>query len=296
MSQNKNTSQTQKFTNNQGMFGDSSNMGFMQGNNRNMATSFGNQNTNFQNYGGQLPNFGNNAGGFGNLSTESSGFGNQDSGFSTNLQHNSDSMGDFTMSGIHNNSSFLSELTDADDNFLSQLEEGSDQTGQQNNPLTSAGATQNSGMLGGNLQSASMGMPAYQQGGMNFDMFSNQPQQNQNFFPNFGGASNQFNRNNSFGNQHNMSQQGGFLGGSMYPMGGMMQPGMFPFPAFAPYPYAPMMAPMPYYPMPFQPQYGGQGASMGQQGGNPMSQSSGMNMGLPMGQQGDGSFQSGMGN
>lgn len=290
--------QEQMFSNNQarsGLYGDSGGSGFMnmQSDNRNMASNFG------QNFQNQNPAFGNQSSGFG---TQNAGFGN------TAPQQSSDTMADFTMSGIHNNSSFLSELTDADDNFLSQLDAYSDQNSQSSVDSTqtinqSGRMMQNTGIgqQPTGSQSGNMGMQNYQQGNMNFDMFSNQQQQNQNFFPNFSG-NNQFNRSNSFGNQQNvnMSQQGGFPGGSMYPMGGMMQPGMFPYPAFPAYPYPPMMHPMPYYPMPFQPQYGGQGGSMGHQTGNVGQQGSNMgqqgsNMGIPLGQQGDNSFQSGMG-
>ncbi|XP_053377474.1 helicase ARIP4-like [Mercenaria mercenaria] len=296
---NQPSNQGQMFMNNQegtNMYGDTSSGGFMnmQGSNRNMAVGFGNQTT-FQG--------------------QSSDFGNQNSGFGTGNavpQQNSDTMADFTMSGIHNNSSFLSELTDADDNFLSQLDAGSDQNSQSSVDSTqmmnqsASGMSQNVGMgnQSGSIgsQSGNMGMPSHQQGNMNFDMFSNQQQQNPNFFQNFSG-NNQFNRSNSFGGQQNvnMSQQGGFPGGSMYPMGGMMQPSMFPYAPFAPYPYPPMMAPMPYYPMPFQPQYGGQGGNMGQQTGNmgqqgPNIAQPGSSMGMPVGQQGDNSFQPGMGN
>ena len=205
---------------------------------------------------------------------------------------------DYTMSGIHNNSSFLSELTETDENFLSQLDESSQGSGgdsSQGIPSSSSyGNTSipsNSSAL--SVQNNMSGNFMQQAGQMNnMDMFS---QQNQSFFPKFG--NNQFNRNTNFGNQPNMgmSQQGGFPAGSMYPMGGMMQPGMFPYPTFAPYPYAPMMAPMPYYPMPFQPQYGAQGG-MGAPAGNmgqgaPMGQSGNSGMGLPTGNQGDLSFQ-----
>ncbi|WAR25686.1 ARIP4-like protein [Mya arenaria] len=212
----------------------------------------------------------------------------------------SQNMGDFTMSGIHNNSSFLSELTETDENFLSALDENSQgssgESSDQGNPSVNIDADSSStpimanNITGGQLQQ--------QQGQMNFDMFS---QQNQGFYPNFG--NNQFNRNSNFGNQPNMnmSQQGNFPGGSMYPMGGMMQPGMFPYPTFAPYPYPPMMAPMPYYPMPFQPQYGNQ-AGMGHPTGNipqgtQMGQNAGSStVGMPVGNQTDSNYQPGMGN
>lgn len=272
----------QVFSNNQtsqSIYGDFGGTGFMntQGSGRNAArSSFGTPNSTFQD--------------------QSSSFGNQNSGFNSGNSGN-DNMADFTMSGIHNNSSFLSELTDADDNFLSQLDAaGSDQNSQTSmdgSQMVNPAASTQSGSM---ASSSSLGMPTYPQGGMNFDMFSNPQQQNQNFFPNF-------NSNNQFGSQQNMnmSQQGGFPGGPMYPMGGVMQPSMFPYPAFAPYPYAPMMAPMPYYPVPFQPQYGGQGANMGQQTGNIGQQGTSMgqpgaSMGKPMSEQGDSSFQSGMGN
>lgn len=278
----------------------------------NMPNMFGNFNTpsygGFQNANSMKQNmgFGNQSSGFDNTTPKTSSYTSQQS------HPNNDNMADFTMTGIHNNSSFLSELTDADDNFLSQLGgENSNQSSQsnsmdssQNNISTTSagnlGSNAGAGSQSGNMgsQYGNMGMQSsYQQpqqsGGMNFDMFS-QPQQNQGFFPNFN--SNQFNRSSNFGSQQNMNmpQQGGFPGGNMYPMGGMMQPGMFPYPAFAPYPYPPMMAPMPYYPMPFQPQYGAQGPNMGQQGGS-MGQPGG-NIGMPMGQQGDGGFHSGMGN
>jgi len=232
-------------------------------------------------------------------------------------------MGDFTVSNIHNNSSFLSELSDADDNFLSAL--GGDNSNQSSGHSNSMETSQNSSIkttsssnFGSNAAglgsqatgsvgaqfTGNMGMQpsTYQQpqaaSGMNFDMFS-QPQQNQGFFPNFN-TNNQFNRNSSFGGQQSMNmtpQQGGFPGGSMYPMGGMMQPGMFPYPAFAPYGYPPMMAPMPYYPMPYQPQYGAQGPGIGQQTTGTLPQPGAQQMGMaPIGQQGDAAFHSGMGN
>ncbi|KAH3820380.1 helicase ARIP4-like isoform X2 [Dreissena polymorpha] len=209
-------------------------------------------------------------------------------------------VGDFTMSGIHNNSSFLSELTETDDNFLSQLDDSS-QGSNSDTPLTSSTASAQYGNPGGmnvgmNMMSTNNMGQFNPSGQANFDMFSPQPH-NPGFYPNFG--NNHFNAN--FGSQQpmGMSQPGGFPGGNMYPMGGIMQPGMFPYTPFAPYPYAPMMAPMPYYPMPFQPQYGAQGTTMGPQAmgqqGPQMAAASGMVMPLG-GQQGDGTFQPGMGN
>ena len=243
------------YSQNQTGFGHSSMSDFSgnQSNFNNMSNFSGMNQYGGNNMGNQ--NFGYNSGMTG-TGVQQHGYG----GGSTDL--NSD------FNGIHNNSSFLSELnfSETDDNFLSQLSGANDNVQNQGNQIRNDSQGSNMFMNSQNFGgggAGSMGMQGYQpsqQQNMNYDMF-NSSQQNPSFFPKFG--NNQFPVNNSFGGNQSFSQQGGYPSGSMYPMGGMMQPTMYGYPPFAPYPYAPMMPPMPYYPMPFQPQYGVGNSNMG---------------------------------
>ena len=175
-------------------------------------------------------------------------------------------------SNIQNNSSFLSELnlTETDQNFMAQ------QVFDNNQSNSNSGVNSQTNNFNPN-----MGMPGYNPGGMgyqqpnmNFDMYGNSQNAGYNF-PNFGGSP--YQGSSYLGNQtgsQSMPHSNSYPG-SMYPMPGMIQPGMYGYP-YAPYPYPPMMPPMPFYPpMPMPSQYG-QGAShMPGQGSGHMSQ---MNM------------------
>ena len=164
-------------------------------------------------------------------------------------------------SNIQNNSSFLSELnlTEADQNFMSQHVYDNSQSNTNNNVNNQMGNLNPSMGVPG-FGSAGMG---YQQPNMNFDMFGNAQNTGYNF-PNFGGGP--YQSTGYLGNQsanQSMPHSSSYPG-SMYPMSGMMQPGMYGYPPY-PYPYPAMMPPMPFYPpMPMHPQYGQGAGNMAQ--------------------------------
>lgn len=278
-----------------GMMGQQQNQGHMYKTNNqmynqnampNMFGSFGSQNypgTQSASNLNQNTGFGNQNPGFSGL-TKSSSFPSQQN----NL--NNDNMADFTMSGIHNNSSFLSELTDADDNFLSQLGDNSSQSGhsstmdssQNSADISSVGNFAGSSGMGatgtgtqssmmesqpGNMvsqsnmgsqssnmgsQFGSMGMqPGYpQQSGGMNFDMFSQPQNQQKQGFFPNFGNNQFNRSSNFGGQQNMNMPQ--QGG--FPPGNMYPMGGMMQPGMFPYPaFAPYPYPTMMAPMPYYP-------------------------------------------
>lgn len=224
------------------------------GNQSNMHSGFmGNteSGSNIHNMGGMISETGSQSQG---IETESGAQGGFMRMMSNEDSQDEDSLLAEFSSNIQNNSSFLSELnlTETDQNFMSQHVYDNNQSNS-NNMNNQMNNYPNIGIPG-----FGSGGINYQQPNMNFDMFNSQ---NTGYnFPNFGGGP--YPPTGYLGNQsasQNMPASNSYPS-SMYPMPGMMQPGMYGYP-YAPYPYPHMMAPMPFYPpMPMPHQYG-QGAS-----------------------------------